>query len=48
MGKGEAFVFKGGELMHGGRRITSGTRYIIALFIFSHKAPAEEEEEDSL
>ena len=34
--KGRAFVFKGGEMTHGGRVIRGGTRYIIALFLFSH------------
>lgn len=31
--KGQALIFKG-SLSHGGRRITHGTRYIIALFIY--------------
>ncbi|QDZ23848.1 hypothetical protein A3770_11p63660 [Chloropicon primus] len=49
--EGGAFVFRGGELSHGGRNITSGIRYIIALFIFSHREEEEdvediEEEED--
>lgn len=44
--EGEAFIFRGGEMSHGGRNVRSGVRYIIALFIFSHRDPDVDEDDE--
>ena len=35
-----------GNLFHGGHPITSGIRYILVAFLYSHKEGGEEEGED--
>ena len=44
--KGQALVFRGGELSHGGRQITGGKRYIIALFMYSCNIEEEADDDD--
>ena len=44
---GHVLVFPGGDTMHGGSEITSGVRYILAVFLYEHHRE-EEEEGDAL
>lgn len=43
---GHVVVFPGGDTVHGGREITSGIRYILAVFLYEHREKEEEEEVD--
>ena len=42
---GHVVVFPGGSTVHGGREVTSGVRYILAVFLYMHREEEEEEEE---
>eukprot|EP00903_Cladosiphon_okamuranus_P010088 g9555.t1 len=41
---GHVVVFPGGSTVHGGREVTSGIRYILAVFLYVHREEEEEEE----
>lgn len=43
---GHVVVFPGGDTVHGGREITSGIRYILAVFLYEHREKDEEKEEE--
>lgn len=39
---GHVVVFPGGETVHGGREITRGVRYVLAVFLYEHRVEEEE------
>ncbi|CAM9974582.1 unnamed protein product, partial [Ectocarpus fasciculatus] len=41
---GHVVVFPGGRTVHGGREVTRGVRYILAVFLYEHWEEEEEEE----
>lgn len=43
---GHVVVFPGGDTVHGGREITSGIRYVLAVFLYEHREKEEEEVDD--
>lgn len=43
---GHVVVFPGGSTVHGGREVTNGVRYILAVFLYCHGAEEEEDEEE--
>lgn len=43
---GHVVVFPGGETVHGGREITRGVRYILAVFLYEHRVEEEKDEDE--